>query len=238
MQFFIFPVITFLRIVIGTLFLRTALRDGFGAFHHEGAAQIADRASGFGFDGVFAFGVAGTAVEDAEAAVTAHHLARYVSLREISRSETYRADHAGFLTAGAALVFFNVFAFRVSVARDKLSEFSIALDELAVFTLGTVLTGLFGSFAFGAVERAHASAIGEARTAQKFSGSAEFDHHIGVADWTLNSFGRITECSELGRVFFGCDVFGEWGIKIAQGLFIFPLTFSNVVEFVLHLRGE
>ena len=128
--------------MIGAGFVAAALRNGFGAFHHECAAGWADRAGWFCFYGIFTFWVSGTAVEDTETAVTADHLAVF----------TGWAGDAGFFAAVAVLVFLDVFALGVFATCDKFSKSSVTLDEFSVFTLGAGLPGLFRAFAFGAVE--------------------------------------------------------------------------------------
>ena len=61
--------------MIGAVFVATAFRDGFGAFHHQLAAHGAEGAGRLGLDDVFALGIIAAAVEYAIAAALFHHRA-------------------------------------------------------------------------------------------------------------------------------------------------------------------
>ena len=72
--------IKFMWIVVGTKFIRTSFRYRFCAIHHKRVARgtiyfwiLANSACGASFDCVLAVGVAGAAIEDAEAAFTLCH---------------------------------------------------------------------------------------------------------------------------------------------------------------------
>lgn len=102
--------------MVGAGFIAAAFRNSFGAFHHQGAADtilsliITVLAGWFGFDGVFTFWIAGTAVERPETAAPFNHFSFF----------TDRAFDAGRVDVIGTI--FNKFTFGIIVAGNKKPE--------------------------------------------------------------------------------------------------------------------
>ena len=82
-------------------FATASLRNGFGAFHHQGFAKFADAAGWFSFDDIFASWIIGTTIKDTKSSALFGHFAN--------------AAEVAFYTGRASLlgrfIFFNIFAF-------------------------------------------------------------------------------------------------------------------------------
>ncbi len=182
-----------MRVVIGAGAVGATLRNGFGAFHHEGAAgfavsfEIAFSAGGLCFDRVFAIGIVGTAVEGAEATAFFDHLALVAE----------GALHTGCLRLRS----FDEFAFGIIAAGDESAEATDLFDEGAA-ALGTWLAGFFALGDERAVFHAGAFTIGEARATQEGSVFAELHGHSASADGAGEFFGRVADIGDLVHVRF------------------------------------
>src|SRR3990167_1100676 len=102
-------------------FVRAPLGDRFRAFHHKRAAHRADASGRTRFDRVFALGIVGAGVEQAEFAAPLHHLSLLAE----------RARDARFSLGLFCWVFLYELALRIVAACDKSSEAPFALDQLA-----------------------------------------------------------------------------------------------------------
>lgn len=180
-----------MRVVIRAELVAAALGNGFGAFHHQGAAglsvfvianEIADAAGRFGFDGMFALGIIGTAVKNTETTF---------SFRHFSILAKRAFDTGG--RSGRALFFLNVFAFRVLGAGNKLAEFSVSLYKFIV-AFRAVFTRFFRTFQLVSLHRPRSGTLGKGGAAVKFSRSTKLDNHFLPANGAENIFGSILKC--------------------------------------------
>ena len=103
--------------MVGTLFVAAAFGNSFRPLHHERPAQFAHSAGRFGFDGVLAFRIIGTAVKQSESAAPFGHHASFAN----------RTRNAGGVLSFQLGVFFDVLAFRVITAGNESAETAVAL---------------------------------------------------------------------------------------------------------------
>ena len=125
-------------IMVGASFDGTTFGNSLGACHHQGAAQVTETAGRFGLDGVFAFGIIGTAVKKSKSPSFFHHKAIFAS----------RASDTGAVFLFEFGIFFDVLAFGIVGARNKSAVLAVPLDKFAVFAVGTSFTGFFWTLHF------------------------------------------------------------------------------------------
>src|SRR3989338_1606705 len=157
----------FVRHMIWTSFARTAFGNGFSSLHHKSATGRTEFSRRLRLNRVFTLGVVGATVKNPELAPPFHHLTIF----------TNRTRDAGFLFRRFNWVFFDEFAFRVTVAGDELAEASLSFDELTLFAIGTVLSGLFWPLHFSSFNGACADTIGKTLARKESAVFAELDNH-------------------------------------------------------------
>ena len=183
--------------MIWTSFDRATFRDSFCALHHQGAAERAEVTCGFGFNGILAFWIIGTAIEETKTSPALGHHAGFAD----------RARHAGTVLFFQFGIFLDVFTLRIIGAGNKLAKFAFTENQLAIFALGAFFAGFFRPSHFLAGDLSGAGAVRIFSATQEFAGSAELHNHRSAAD-RANMFGiRLAKIVHLVNLIFGFHIF-------------------------------
>ena len=182
-----------MAIVVGAGFVAAPFRNGFCPFHHKRTAFLADISRRLGFHNVFTVRIFRTAVKYSISAALFGKKAFFAN----------RADDIGFFSFFGGGILFDIAAFRVSVAGNEFSEFAFAFNKFAFQAFGAGFSGFFGRFHRFSVNGAGAGAVGESRTAQKFSVAAKLNDHTAAAFRADDAFIRFPQSG----YFFGAAFF-------------------------------